>query len=578
MPTINPLILSVTHINDTHSHFEPSPITLSLPDSHMQIKTTTGGFARIKNVVEHFRQQAKEKQQGFLFLHAGDCFQGSLYYSLFKGDINARLLNMLGLDAMTLGNHELDLGNGPVSDFLSDIHFPLLAGNWDVSHELPNKTKRLSDKPQLRPYLAKQKRADVVIKEFNGHQVAIFGVSIDKMSAIANPDPDTPFVSSLEVVKNTVKRLHDQGIKNIILLSHLGYAADLDMAEQVDGLSVIIGGHSHTLQGDFSALGLGFEEPYGRCESGTLVLQACCHAMFLGAVELEFNSHGEVTHHSGNNFLLLDEDCCQNASLTDGNSDIDDVDAKREAICALKQQDNVLFTKTENDIHDVIGRDYKPAVHRLESDIVTFVPHLLRHIRVPDQKGGSEIAPLVCEAMLFSARCRGIPADFAIHNAGGVRVSVSSGSLTAAEIAGRLLPFEIDIVEYRVSGKQVRLALEGAIDNAINNGINGTGDGSFPYTAYLRFDYDKDLPIGRRISSLQYRVENEWRSVEDNGLYRSVSSAYTTKGKEGYDALEHPGNNVRSVGVTLSESFIEYARTIESLEPVKPDMAGFQRF
>ena len=74
-------------------------------------------------------------QREFMFLHAGDCFQGTLYFSLYKGMANAVLLNAIGVEAMALGNHELDMGNDCVADFLDHTHFPLLAGNWDLSQE-----------------------------------------------------------------------------------------------------------------------------------------------------------------------------------------------------------------------------------------------------------------------------------------------------------------------------------------------------------------------------------------------------------------------------------------------------------
>nr|WP_269809244.1 metallophosphoesterase [Enterovibrio nigricans] len=105
-----------------------------------------GGFARIATVVKQFKEQTAQSSDGFLFLHAGDCFQGTLYYSLFKGEANAVMLNQLSPDAMALGNHELDLGNAAVSKFLDQIEFPLLAGNWDVSRNaqtkpFPSKTR-----------------------------------------------------------------------------------------------------------------------------------------------------------------------------------------------------------------------------------------------------------------------------------------------------------------------------------------------------------------------------------------------------------------------------------------------------
>ncbi|RXJ74505.1 bifunctional metallophosphatase/5'-nucleotidase [Veronia nyctiphanis] len=561
MPISSTFKLSLAHINDTHSHFEPTSVSLVIPEVNIKVCLDTGGFARIKNTVDSFRKQADESDCPFLFLHAGDCFQGSLYYSLFKGEVNARLLNLLGLDAMTLGNHELDLGNTPVAEFLDHIDFPLLAGNWDISNEDIGKSNRLTDKEKLQPYSPNEKRANIIYKDFGNTRVAIFGICIDKMAAIANPDDDTPFLDATTVVRNTVAYLHSKAIKHIILLSHLGYEADLEMANAIEGLSVVIGGHSHTLQGDFSAFGWESEEPYGRIVSDTVVFQAGCHAMFSGLVELEFDDTGKVINHTGGNYLMIDTDFHESMSIECEGRAENITDAKRIAKQYLEKQNRIILVNSSNEISEILNNEYRPAVLEMTSDIVTQVPSRLRHVRIPDEDGGSCIAPLVCDAMLYSARSRGNTIDFAIHNAGGVRVSVESGPLTAAEVAGRLLPFEIDIVKYKATGSQFREALEGAINNATNNGVEGTGDGSYPYLADLKFDYDTCLPMGKRITTLLFRQNNRWTPILGEIWYTAVSSAYTTKGKEGYDALNHRQNDSMSIGVTLSESFIEYART-----------------
>lgn len=563
MPNVTPITLSIAHINDTHSHFEPTPISLAVKGLEDRIYANVGGFARIASVVKSFKQETQNDTDGFLFLHAGDCFQGTLYYSLFKGEANATLLNMLNLDAMALGNHELDLGNAAVSKFLDQITFPFLAGNWDVSKETPNKAFPVKGKAPLLAYDSDLKIASVLTKEFGGKKVAIFSVALDKMADIAMPDPDTPFVNSKETIINTVKYIQEEiGTPHIILLSHLGYDQDLKMAEEVEGLSVIVGGHSHVLQGDFSNLGLGDMGPYGRQINDTLVVQAGCHSLALGKLTVTLDGNGKVTAHSGGNFLMLGRSLAMDASWDQNLPD----EAFQKAKAYLLEQQNVIHCRGDEGIKQVIAERYRPAVDKLKSDVVTNLPARLRHIRVPDEKGGSQIAPLVCEGMIYSARARGYEVDFAIHNAGGVRVSLENGKLSAAEVAGRLLPFAIDLMLYKPTGLQVMQALEGAINNATNNGIEGTGDGSFPYTAGLRYTYECGKPKGQRITQLEYQtLGGAWKTVELEKTYVAVSSAYTSQGKEGYDSLKCMSELPRSIYVTLADSFIEFARTKETL-------------
>lgn len=563
MLNATPITLSIAHINDTHSHFEPTPISLAIAGLDERVYANVGGFARISSVVKSFKKESEQETDGFLFLHAGDCFQGTLYYSLFKGEANATLLNMLGLDAMALGNHELDLGNAAVSKFLDQINFPFLAGNWDVSNESEGKAFPVKGKKPLLAYDPEQQIASVLIKQFGDSKVAIFGIALDKMAEIAMPDPDTPFVNAKQTIINTVSHIREEiGTPHIILMSHLGYDQDLKMAEEVEGLSVIVGGHSHVLQGDFSNLGLGDMGPYGCHINGTLVVQAGCHSLALGKLRVSLDENGRVTDYKGSNVLMLGRSLAMDASWDQGLSE----DSFRKAKEYLLSQPNVVHCRGDEAIKAVINARYRPAVDKLKSDVVAFLPEKLRHIRVPDEKGGSQIAPLVCEAMIYSARKRGHHIDFAIHNAGGVRVSLEQGKLTAAEVAGRLLPFAIDLMLYEPTGLQVKQALEGAINNATNNGVEGIGDGSFPYTAGLRYTYHCDKPKGSRITQLEYQSpEGNWLPLEMERHYTAISSAYTSQGKEGYDSLKNLATLPRSIDITLADSFIEYVRTKDEL-------------
>ncbi|WP_394209715.1 bifunctional metallophosphatase/5'-nucleotidase [Enterovibrio calviensis] len=573
MPTVTPITLAIAHINDTHSHFEPTPMSLAVQGLDERIYANVGGFARISSVVKSFRQETQADTDGFLFLHAGDCFQGTLYYSLFKGEANATMLNLLNPDAMALGNHELDLGNSAVSRFLDQIEFPLLAGNWDVSNESDRKRFPVKGKKQLLPYDPDKQIANVLLKKMGDQTVAIFSVALDKMADIAMPDADTPFVNAKQTIINTVSYIKREfGTHHIILLSHLGYEPDLKVAEEVEGVSVIVGGHSHVLQGDFTNVGLGDMGPYGRLINDTLVVQAGCHSFALGKLIVTLDEQGKVSAYSGSNYLMLGRSLAMDASWDQSLPE----EAFKTAKEYLAQQPNVLHCRGDESIKQVLNARYKPAVEKLKSDVVTLLPARLRHLRVPDEKGGSEIAPLVCEGLLFAARQRGHLVDFAIHNAGGVRVSLEQGKLTAAEIAGRLLPFAIDLMLYKPTGLQVMQALEGAIDNAINNGTEGTGDGSFPYTAGLKYIYQCEMPKGERITTLQYqRLDGEWLNIERDSTYTAVSSAYTSQGKEGYDSLKHLKEPPRSIDVTLSESFIEFARTKETLSATSMVLANY---
>ncbi len=547
--------ITLAHINDTHSYFEPTSLQLTL-NLNGQVLTpfvSAGGFARIATRVEQLRSDAQRMQRAFFLVHAGDCFQGTLYFSLFKGSANAEMLNALGLDAMTLGNHELDMGNDPVAQFAQRINFPLLAGNWDLSQERTDKSYRLANNPQVHAYDPNKQCAHWIVKTAQDSQVAIFGLSIDKMEEIANPDSDTPFVNALQTAKNTVQQIRTAGINKIILVSHLGYEADKELAEQVDGISVIVGGHSHVLQGDFSQLGLSSQESYGQRINQTYVVQAGLYALALGHCHIDFDENGQVVKFTGRNELLLGRRLFLDASMSEAGNDA----TYLEACELVNNHPYVVVCKKHPDVQAILHNNYIPKVRQLQQQVIAHAGRPLRHVRVPDQQGPSELAPLVAKAFMHVMHKRGYPVQFAIHNAGGVRTSLAAGPVSVADIAGKLLPFAVPIGVYRIRGKSLAKALEGAINNALNNGVVGTGEGSYPYTHHLRFEYLPDKPLGQRISQLQILLNDQWQPVLAEQEYLGTSSAYTMKGKEGYQGLTEMKGEGQVTTISMADALIE---------------------
>lgn len=548
--------LRIAHINDTHSYFEPSSLqlTLNVDGDTLTPYVSAGGFARIATRTKQLRDEAQQAGDAFLFLHAGDCFQGTLYFSLFKGEANATMLNALGIDAMALGNHELDMGNLPVAQFAQRIEFPLLAGNWDLSQERQDKPTRLSDNPKVIAYQSPTRTAGWIERTVGQSKVAIFSLALDKMEDISNPDVDTPFVSTIETARATVAAIHQAGIRNIILLSHMGYDADLDIASHVDGIGLVIGGHSHRLQGDFSALGLAKDDEYGVKVNNTYVVQAGYHALSMGHCDIEFDDQGQVIAFNGKNELLLGRQLFIDASRSQAHTE-SRYQAARHFIDAYP---HAVVCKKDPTVYQLLERQYSCHVRSLQNTYIADAGRYLRHVRIPDTQGPSELAPLVARSFVHSMRKRGMTVDFAIHNAGGVRNSLNIGQVSVADIAGKLLPFAVPIGVYEIEGQHLYRVIEGAINNALSNGVEGTGDGSYPYTYNLRFTYNESSPIGERITRLEVRSSgNQWVKVEQNQTYVGTSSAYTMKGKEGYDAILNMAGEGVVTPMSMADCFIE---------------------
>ena len=200
---------------------------------------------------------------------------------------------------------------------------------------------------------------------------------------------------------------------------------------------------------------------------------------------------------------------------------------------------------------------YTCQVRKLQKEYIAETDRKLRHVRVPDTEGPSQLAPIVASSFLYKMQKLGHNVDFAIHNAGGVRVSLEVGKISIADIAGRLLPFAVPIGVYHIKGKFLPLILEGAINNATNNGTKGTGDGSYPYAYNLSFDYLQDEELGQRVKNLKLFDGNAWRSVENEKVYVGTSSAYTMKGKEGYEAILNMEGEGIVTNLSMADCFIE---------------------
>ncbi len=276
--------LTVVHLNDTHSHLEPSTVSLKIDETTTDAKL--GGFARLKTVVDEMRAEDAE----LLLLHAGDAFQGTLYFALFDGIPEIELLNMLELDAMTFGNHEFDRSTGPIPGWINRSRFAWLSANIDFSGE-----------PAIAPLTAPH-----LIREVRGERIGIIGVTTEQTPQITTDVGQAVFQNAVESARQQVAVLTAQGINKIILLSHLGYAQEIALAEQVSGIDVIVGGHSHTLLGDaadLAAIGLTPEGPYptevtapdGRT---VLVVQAWRWGKMIGRLQVTFDTDGAVIQYT----------------------------------------------------------------------------------------------------------------------------------------------------------------------------------------------------------------------------------------------------------------------------------------
>lgn len=543
------LVLTVAHINDTHSQLDAKSgyvfADINEDGEADKIYASFGGYPRLAKKIAMVRETVAEEGGNLAVLHGGDAFQGSMYFTLNRGQANADLLSDIGLDAMTIGNHEFDLGNEALADFVAKVSFPILAANMDASGA-----------PDLD---AQQNLKRYIIKEYNGEKVGIFGLVLEGMAGISSPGEDIKFMPEIETAQKMVDELQAEGVNKIIMVSHIGVLKDQAVAKAVNGIDLIVGGHSHSLlEGDDYAQQVSNADGSGK----TCIVQAGELGEALGLVEIKFTAEGKIESCGGGNVLLAsdyfrhkyDGENKEQLTQEDGQDVADYIDGKA----------NIEIVEEDADMRAKIDTVYKPVVEAFNSKVVAQVSQDLGHVRIPgDDTHGSQLAPLVAEA--FYER---LDVDFTIQNAGSVRIPLPQGDLTAGKILGELMPFGNTLVSFKLSGEKVRETLEYVINSATDNGETYVSDGSFPYVGHMRYTYLGDNAKGERITVLDYKTtEGEWVALENDKLYSVGTNAYIAGGKDNYIGFtEREEGTYVDTGFKDNDAFLEYAEKVATLD------------
>ena len=248
-PSFKTIELNIAHINDHHSQLDAFAGTeLTLDGVATQVEL--GGFARQTAVFK-----ALAGTPNLLKLHAGDAITGSLYYTFFKGKADAQMMNSICFDAFVPGNHEFDDGDGVFKGFLDALADPANGGNCktptlsaNIVPQAGTPLAPVGTPAYLQPY---------TIKKIDGVDVGIVGVTIAAKTANSSrPLATTQFQDEAKAAQKAIDDLKAKGVRHIVLMSHLGYDNDKQIAAQLTDVDVVIGGDSHTLLGDFKAVGV----------------------------------------------------------------------------------------------------------------------------------------------------------------------------------------------------------------------------------------------------------------------------------------------------------------------------------
>lgn len=434
----------IVHTNDTHSRLKEGDYDGM-------------GFAKIATKVKEIRKE----NENVLLLDAGDTLHGLPIATISKGETVIGIMNSMGYDAMVLGNHDFNYGYDRLVELKDMMKFPMIVSN----------VVKEDGTVDFKPY---------EIKEIAGIKIGIFGLTTPETKYKSNPK-NTEGVNiedPVEVAKEMVSKLKEENVDMIIALSHLGLDEDSevkssDVAEKVEGIDIIVDGHSHSV----------LEE--GKVVGDTLIVQTGEYDKNLGVVKVEIKD-GKILSKQAS--LFTKEEAAEIEEDSEIKGLIDEIDNKNEEITS------VLVGKSKVKLDG-------------ERELV--------------RAGETNLANIITDAMLKASG-----AEVAITNGGGIRASIEAGDIKMGDVI-QVLPFGNYLVVKEVKGIDIL--------NALEHGTSSYPEtkGAYPQVAGMTFKLDPSKEAGKRV----YDVKVGENPLDINKTYKLATNDFMAVGGDEYTML-----------------------------------------
>ncbi|MBM9537603.1 5'-nucleotidase C-terminal domain-containing protein [Desulfobulbus alkaliphilus] len=571
-----PIVLTILHMNDHHSHLDARTITLQLATAKGKreaIRTELGGFPRITAAFKEMEAQAEH----VITIHSGDAITGDLYYTLTEGRADAEMMNTVCFDVMAVGNHEFDHGDAGLKKFAEYLH------------DDPCRTALLSANVRFGPESPLAEASELiqpsVILERGGHEIGIIGLTVaGKTQNASRPDPGTHFIDEATAAQNEIDRLRAAGVDIIILATHIGYEADRALVEQLSGVDVVVGGDTHTLLGPeiLQEYGMSPAGPYpthgtDRDGNPVCIVQAWQYTAVAGELRVHFDEYGGVTSCTGTPWVLIGDEFSRPQA-----TDVSLTPAESAAIQAdIATGDVLRITVPDAAASDILA-PYAKQKRELGDMVIGSAANNLCLRRVPGAKRdisrsslgdlcnrnervnahGGDVQQLVAEAFLWQGR-EFFQAEISILNGGAVRADIPAGRITVQDVY-TVLPFANTLVQLNITGDEIKAVLEDAIDAVIN--IGNVASGSYPYAGGLRWHLDLNQPKGARFTNLEIKDEDGlYRPIDLNRIYKVITISYLADGKDYYTTFKGIGSDRRvNVDLDHADALLQYVRSQET--------------
>lgn len=488
--------LQFLHFNDIHTS---ESLEYNVKVNNTDYTANVGGYARLIQALNNtYKIPAHE------IIFAGDIFQqGYPLFTYTKGKYDYEMMCMTSSDIITFGNHELyETDTGILSTFMD--YFDTGKNQCDFQIVLANVT--FSDEKiqkHIKPY---------IIKTYGNQKVAYFGVTTNEsgMAGTKGMVIKDPF----ETAKKVVEDIKKENINKIIAVSHLGFEDDKILASKVPDIDVIIGGHTHTIQGDFSSLNIeSYEKSYPLKIGNTYIVTAGSKGMILGNVTFKFNKDGIIISDKTEPKFLINP--FDNSSINDYAASLKGVMLVEENSQAAERA-KVFYSQISQDMNEIIGQTLDD-LYTVKENYASFDIN---------NKYNSSLGTLLAKSLYDYSITRNIRADFSLINSGAIRTNIYKGDITAGDI-NKSAPFENQLYVVELKGSVILNYVTSSIANFFPPTLDVN---SFPYIYNAEFTFDNNT---KTLSSAKYKDENGLlQDITADKTYKVILSSYLADNKE----------------------------------------------
>lgn len=499
--------LTVLHTNDTHGH----PIAFfdyPAPD--------VGGQAARATLVNKIRSEV----ENVLLLDAGDVLTGRPESNFFDAEPDFVGMNYMKYDAMAVGNHEFDKGIDNLMKLKELAKFPFLCANIYKDGE---------------PLFFAGKTF-----EMNGFKVAVFGLITAETPYVTMPEyvKDLEFKDPIEVAKDLVPKLRKE-VDYVIALTHIGYyegrtegrtyLGDETLAREVDGIDLIVGGHSHVY----------FEAPVKI--NNTYVTSARHWGLYLGRVDIVVEE-GEVKSVTGSNMPV---NLKKRFKPAEGMPDPEHPDW---VIGNPDDKYNYQYISEPLEEDPDLLALLTPYVDKVDAELSIVIAKAIGTFSDElNRKDDNPLCNFVADAMKAESG-----ADIVLQNGGGVRVGISEGDIKKADIY-QTLPFDNSVQMFDMTGAELMEVLNYAV--TIPN-----GKGAFLQVSGIRFT------LNYKTQTVEDITLTDGQALKEDSIYRIATNSFMKQGGDGYTMLIEKEANFYETSLFQRDMVISYLEKVGEIK------------